>query len=67
MNKLLFTLERSFNDDITLISNNHKDLEDYLINNYDWFKIEVCDDYVKVVECEGYETDFGTLKWVTMV
>jgi len=64
MNKLLFKLERDFNDDITLVSNNHKDLEDYLKENYDWYKVEVKDDSVIIKEREGYENEFASLEWV---
>ena len=67
MNKLLFKLERSFNDDITLITNNHKDLEDYLNENYDWYKIEVKEDSVIIKECIGYENDIALLEWVKHV
>jgi hypothetical protein len=64
MNKLLFKLQRDFNDDITLITNNHKDLEDYLNENYDWYKIEVKEDSVIIKEREGYENDIALLEWV---
>jgi len=67
MNKLLFKLERSFNDNITLITNNHKDLEDYLNKNYDWYKIEVKEDSVIIKEREGYENDIALLEWVKHV
>jgi hypothetical protein len=67
MNKLLFKLERNFNDDITLITNNHKDLDDYLNKNYDWYKIEVKEDSVIIKEREGYENDIALLEWVKHV
>ena len=67
MNKLLFKLERNFNDNITLIANNHKDLEDYLNKNYDWYKIEVKEDSVIIKEREGYENDIALLEWVKHV
>jgi|TARA_R110000823_G_scaffold77371_3_gene176780 hypothetical protein len=67
MNKLLFKLERNFNDNITLITNNHKDLEDYLNKNYDWYKIEVKEDSVIIKEREGYENDIALLEWVKHV
>ena len=67
MNKLLFKLERSFNENITLITNNHKDLEDYLNENYDWYKIEVKEDSVIIKEREGYENDTALLEWVKHV
>jgi hypothetical protein len=67
MNKLLFKLERNFNDNITLIVNNHKDLEDYLNENYDWYKIEMKEDNVIIKEREGYENDIALLEWVKHV
>ena len=67
MNKLSFKLERQFNDNITLIANNHKDLEDYLNENYDWYKIEVKEDSVVIKEREGYENDIALLEWVKQV
>ena len=67
MNKLLFKLERSFNDNITLITNNHKDLDDYLNENYDWYKIVVKEDSVIIKEREGYENDIVLLEWVKHV
>ena len=60
-------LDRDFNDNVMLIANNHKDLEDYLNENYDWYKVVVGDDYVRITEREGYETLFGTLTWVKHV
>ena len=67
MNKLSFKLERQFNDNITLIANNHKDLEDYLNENYDWYKIEVKEGSVVIKEREGYENDIALLEWVKQV
>jgi len=63
-NKLLFKLDRDRNDTIVLIANNHKDLEDYLNTNYDWYRIIINDDSVRIIEREGYETEFATLEWV---
>jgi len=63
-NKLLFTLERDYNDNIKVIANNHKDLEDYLRASYEWYKLEVLDDIVRVVEVQGFETIIGTIEWV---
>ena len=67
MNKLLFKLERDFNDNITLITNNHKDLEDYLNENYNWYKIEVKEDSVIIKEREGFENEIALLEWVKHV
>ena len=54
MNKLLFTLEIGFGDDIKLIANNHKDLEDYINKNYDWYMFEVCDNLVRIQSMNNY-------------
>jgi|TARA_R110000822_G_scaffold6851_8_gene28648 hypothetical protein len=64
MNKLFFKLERDFNTDITIISNNHKDLEEYLISNYDFYSVEVKEDIVIIKERQGYENDIASLEWV---
>jgi len=64
MNKLLFVYRRDFNEPITLIANNHKDLEDYLESKYDFYKISVKNDCVEIVARPGYDTDIATLEWV---
>jgi hypothetical protein len=64
MNKILFHYERQYNDNIILIANNHRDLEDYLKANYDWYNISVTEDSVCIVELPGCATDYTELKWV---
>jgi len=64
MNKLVFTFKNDWNADVVLIANNHKDLEDYLNSNYDWFKIEVGENIVIIKERDGYEDETATLQWV---
>ena len=64
MNKLLFKLKIGFNDDITLIANNHRDLEEYLDENHDWYNVTINDDEVWIIERQGYETIVATLEWV---
>ena len=64
MNKLLFKLEIPFGTSITLIANNHKDLEDYLRENYDFHSIEIKEDIAIIQEVRGYEKDYVTLEWV---
>ena len=64
MNKLLFTFKNDWGSDIVLIANNHKDLEDYLNSNYDWFRIEVKEDSVIIKERDGYVNEIATLEWV---
>ena len=67
MNKLLFNFERDFNDSITLVANNHKDLEDYLRERYDFYSIEVKDDYVCITERQGFSKEYVQLKWITQI
>ena len=67
MNKLIFKLQRDFNDNITLVTNNHKDLEEYLNENYDWYKIEVKEDCVIIRGREGYENEIASLEWVKQI
>ena len=67
MNKLLFKLERDYNDDLILIANNHYDLEDYLNKNYDWHNIEVKQNIVIIKEREGYANDIASLRWVKSI
>lgn len=64
MNKLLFILEIDFCDDIKIIANNHKDLEDYLSKNYDWYDFEMTEDNIIIETRKGYSKDYGTLTWV---
>jgi len=64
MNKLLFTLKNYWGSDIVLIANNHKDLEDYLKENYDWYKVEIKEDSVIIKTREGYESEFANLEWI---
>jgi hypothetical protein len=66
-NKLLFTLERNFNETIKLVADNRKDLEDYLHSKYNWHKIAVSDDLVRIIEREGYDTVYATLEWVLCI
>lgn len=63
-NKLLFQLDINFGEKIKLVANNHKDLEDYLRENYDWYKITVYDDYVRIIERQGYESEVASLEWI---
>jgi thioredoxin-related protein len=63
MNKLLFKLDIPFGKKITLIANNHKDLENYLKENFDFYSVEVSEDSVIIKEREGYENDVATLEW----
>ena len=67
MNKLIFKLQRDFNDNITLVTNNHKDLEEYLNENYDWYKIEVKEACVIIRGREGYENEIASLEWVKQI
>lgn len=64
MNKLVFILSDDCGTKLVLVANNHKDLEDYLKNNYDWYSIKVNEDLVFIKEREGFATDVATLEWV---
>ncbi len=64
MNKLLFKLDIPFGTSITLIANNHKDLEDYLRKNYDFHSIEIKEDIAIIQEVRGYEKDYVNLEWI---
>jgi hypothetical protein len=64
MNKILFYYERQWDENIILIANNHRDLEEYLKSNYDWHNISVTEDSVCIVELPGCATDYVELKWV---
>lgn len=68
MNKLLFTLKRNvFNDDIILVANNAKDLEDYLRTNYDFYSFSIYENYVQIIERPGSEDEFANLQWIKHV
>jgi hypothetical protein len=67
MNKLLFKLEIPFGENVTLIANNHKDLDDYLRSNYDWYSIEVREESVIIKVRQGFENDIATLEWVKSI
>lgn len=67
MNKLLFTLKRQYNDTITLVANNHKDLEHYLNENHDWYMIEVQDEGVIIQDFLGSEHEIATLEWIKQI
>ena len=64
MNKLIFTFKQQFNEDIILISNNHKDLEDYLKSKYNWHYIEVKNESVVIQKRYCSETEVASIKWV---
>jgi formyltetrahydrofolate hydrolase len=67
LNKLLFNYERNFNYPITLVANNHKDLEDYLKTNYDFYVVIVKDDQASIVECPGDCTEYVDLIWIKQI
>ena len=64
MNKLVFRLKKDWEDDVVLIANNHKDLQEYLDANYDWYCIDVREDYAVITERPGFESEVVTLEWV---
>ena len=65
MNKLLFQFEQQFNDDIILVANNEKDLEDYLRSEYpEWHSINIVGDHVAFKQWKNSPTEYGKLTWV---
>ena len=64
MHKLLFIWMRDFNSDIELIANNHKDLEEYLNNNFDLVYLEIKDDQIRLKERTNIEIESCSLTWV---
>ena len=66
MNLLLFVWQRQFHDDVIVVANNHKDLEDYL-NTLGLYNVEIASEYVRITACAGYERDYIELKWVRKV
>ena len=64
MNKLIFTLKDDFRDDIVLIANNQKDLEDYIRKNYRWLGVRFHEYEVLIVKGIGHHELIATLQWV---
>lgn len=65
-NKLLFTLQ-DFNNNISIIANNHLDLNEYLCSTYDWYSIRVNDNSVEIVERAGFDPINATLEWIKCI
>lgn len=65
-NKLLFTLQ-DFNNNISIIANNHLDLNEYLCSTYNWYSIIVNDNSVEIVERAGFDSINATLEWVKCI
>ena len=61
--KLIFNYKRDYNVPISIICNNHSDLESYLISNYDFHLLVVSTDYVKIIENEGYDSEIINIFW----
>ena len=66
-NKILFKLEGGWNDSVTLIANNHKDLQEYLIKEYNWYKINISEDSATIVRVDGFEKEYASIEWVTQI
>jgi hypothetical protein len=64
MNKLLFHYDVDFGEDIILIANNHKDLEDYLESELKYVNVRVTDTQVIFKEREWSDTSVVELKWI---
>ena len=63
MNKLLMIYERDFNDDIVIVANNHKDLEDYILS-LGFNCITMYSDYCTIQEKQGEHSHEAELKWI---
>ena len=64
MNKLLVTIEIDFSESIIFVANNHKDVEEYLTKECDFYSVTIGDDFVIIQQRPGYEKISGTLKWI---
>lgn len=62
--KLVFELKRRFDSDIILVANNHRDLESYLREECDFYFVETFNEQtVKIIEREGLEPVYASLRW----
>jgi hypothetical protein len=67
MNKLLCIVNLDFGNEIILVANNHKDLEDYL-NKEGYYLVQILsEDTIKLIERPGYDPIYGQLKWIKHV
>ncbi len=64
MNKILFIYKRQFNENITLVANNLRDLKDYLIDNYNFDDVVVKNDHILIQEYCGDEYEVVVFEWV---
>ena len=60
----MFHYDVHFGDDIILIANNHKDLEDYLELELKYVNVRVTDSQAIFKEREWEETSVVELKWI---
>lgn len=64
MNKILFIYKRQFNENITLIANNTRDLKDYLIDNYNFDDVVVGSVYISIKDYYSDEYEVVIFEWV---
>lgn len=69
MNKLLFTLEQHWGENIVLVANNEKDLGDYLRQELGYNHVSFCIDEASVdIKKEDWsEWESGKIKWIKHV
>jgi hypothetical protein len=60
----LFHYNVDFGEDIILIANNHKDLEDYLESELKYVNVRVTDTQAIFKEREWTDTSVVELKWI---
>lgn len=68
-NKILFTLEVQFGDDIILVADNLKDLEDYLLNELGFYSVHFIerDDLAVVREKEWFDATNASIRWIKQI
>lgn len=68
-NKILFTLDVNFGDDVKIIADNLKDLEDYLINELGWYYFNADESIGKAtIRTKSWlEPEIATIEWVKCI
>lgn len=68
-NKILFTLDINFGDNVKIVADNLKDLEDYLINELGWYSFDANESEGNAVIKTKlwYKPEIGTIEWVKCI
>ena len=68
-NKILLTLEVQFGDDVILVADNLKDLEDYLLNELGFYSVTFSerDNLAIVREKEWFSPVNASIKWIKQI